>query len=128
MYSAYISRLSFRFSALKYLSPPPIITSKRKSKYFSAILGCDFLSLLLTQKPAGVAWVMGTVVTQPAFLPAFLNFWKIGVYSSPFTPILIIPLIILCPQPQEELAAEESVTKELADCISIEAFTAKFCS
>ena len=61
------------------------------------------------------------MVTQPAFLPAFLNFCQIGRCGSPFLLTFNPPLLILTPPPQEELAAAESVTIELAEAISIKA-------
>jgi len=89
-----------------------------------AISGWEFLLLLFTQNPAGVAWVIGTVVTQPTFFPALLNFCRMGKYSSPFEPMFRCPLGTLCPPPQDELLAAESVTKELDDAVSINALAA----
>ena len=43
------------------------------------------------------------------------------MYASPLFPIFKPPLFILKPLPQEELAAAESVTIELAEAISIKA-------
>ena len=81
--------------------------------------------MLFTQNPDGVACVIGTDVTQPADLPTFLNFCQIGMYSSPFTPTQIDPLLTLKPEPQAELPAAESVTIEFADEVSINAREAK---
>ena len=75
--------------------------------------------MLFTQNPEGVAWVMGTVVTQPAILPAALNFCQIGIFTSPFGPMFKAPLFTRFPPPHEELAAAESVIIESAEAISI---------
>ncbi|MCY1226477.1 hypothetical protein D9M72_387070 [compost metagenome] len=95
--------------------------SKFKSRYCSAISSWLFLLLLFTQKPAGVAWVIGTVVTHPAIFPDFLNFCQIGKCACPSGPTFNEPLFTRKPPPQEELAAAESVTIELAEAVSIKA-------
>src|SRR5690606_19025041 len=69
---------------------------------------------------------MATVVTQPAIFPAFLNFTQIGVCSSPLIPIFTEPFFTRYPPPQDELAAAESVTIELAEAISIKALETLF--
>src|SRR5690606_30779261 len=51
-----------------------------------------------------------------------------GRYSSLFARILILPWFTRCPPPQEELAAAESVTIELAEAISISPLCAKLSS
>jgi hypothetical protein len=61
------------------------------------------------------------VVTQPAIFPAFLNFCQIGKFNSPVGLTFKEQLFTLKPPPQEELAAAESVTIELADAVSINA-------
>src|SRR5690606_17141587 len=72
-----------------------------------------------TVNPAGVAWVTGTVVTHPAFLPFNLNFCQIGRCSSPDGLTFNDPLFTRKPPPQDELAAAESVTIDEAEAISI---------
>ena len=43
------------------------------------------------------------------------------MYSSPFTPTHIDPLLTLKPDPHAELPAAESVTIEFAELVSIKA-------
>src|SRR5690606_34129804 len=52
-------------------------------------------------------------------LPAALNFCRIGLLGVPSGRILTAPLFTRKPPPQEELAADESVTRLSADAISI---------
>src|SRR5690606_9488917 len=92
-----------------------------RSRIRVAILAWSPRASVEMLNPEGVACVMGTEVTQPTALPASLNFCKMGVYTSPFGPVLMAPLFTLWPPPQEELAAEESVTIEFRDAMSISA-------
>src|SRR6218665_1583084 len=116
-----MSFLSFRFSAAKYWLPPPIMMSNPCIKYCSAMSSWLLRLLLLTQNPAGVACVIGTVVTQPAIFPAFLNFCQMGKYCSPLALTFNEPFGTRTPPPHDELPADESVTIELAEAVSINA-------
>src|SRR5690606_18220002 len=98
-----MSILSLRLSDAKYWFPPPNITSKSNLRYSSAIDSMLPRLFELTQKPAGVAWVMATVVTQPAIFPDCLNFCQIGRNSSPFAATFSDPLGTRTPPPHAEL-------------------------
>ena len=71
---------------------------------------------------------MGTVVTHPAALPVALNFFQMGVFSEPSGFVFKAPLFTLFPPPQDELAAAESVTRELSEAVSIIARLPLLCS
>lgn len=81
------------------------------------VLGVPRLEMVAA-KPAGVAWVISVVVTNPRFQPASLNRGISGRSSRPSGRTFNAPLTTRDPLPQLEEAAAESVTNELSDRMS----------
>ena len=90
-----------------------------RSRYCFAIPSSSSLILDWARKPAGVAWVMVAVDTSPPAHPCFMAVTRMGSSGVPSGAMLTAPLLMRCPHPQEDEAAEESVTTELADAISM---------
>ena len=78
---------------------------------------------MVATKPAGVACVAVAVVTSPVRFLALRIFCIIVTGFRPSGVILITPLVIRSPMPQQEAAAAESVTRLLADWVSHSART-----